>query len=79
MPPKSRILSSFVSFDVLYVDGTRTSNRKVPTTLLMGLDGDEPAKATIEAQDREIGLASGRPRPAIKSVVRTPAKPVPRE
>ncbi len=79
MPPKSRILSSFVSFDVLYVDGTRTSNRKVPTTLLMGLDGDEPAKTTIEAQDREIGLASGRPRPAIKSVVRTPAKPAPRE
>ena len=30
--------------------------------MLGGLDGDEPAKAAIEAQDREIGLASGRPR-----------------
>ncbi len=68
---KRRILSSVALFDVLYVDGTRSSNRKVPSTALGGLDGDEPAKALIEAQDREIGLASGRPRAAIKSVGRS--------
>jgi hypothetical protein len=74
MPPKKRILSALVSFDVHYVDGTISSNRKVPMTALGSLDGDEPAKAIIEAQDREIGLASGRPRPVIRSISRTPIK-----
>jgi hypothetical protein len=68
---KRRSESTYVLFDVTYVDGTQTSNRKVLSSLLGGLDGDEPAKAAIEAQDREIGLASGRPRPAIKAVART--------
>lgn len=67
---KRRSLSSVVLFDVLYVDGSRSSNRKVPSTALDGLDGDDPAKGLIEAQDREVGLASGRSRPAIKSVAR---------
>ena len=57
-------------FDVAYADGSVTSNRKVSSSILGGLDGDEPAKAVIEAQDREIGLASGRPRGAIKTVAR---------
>ncbi len=73
MAMKSRTLSSFVLFDVLYEDGSRSSNRKVPTTALGGLDGDSPAKALIEAQDREIGLASGRPRAAVKSLARVKA------
>ena len=73
MPPKQRILSSFVSFDVTYVDGSRTSNRKVPMSILGGLDGDEPARAIIEAQDKQIGEASGRPRAEIKSMARSPA------
>ncbi len=78
-PPRRKIETSFVAFDVLYVDGTRSSNRRVPATALTGLDGDEPAKAIIEAQDREIGLASGRPRADIRSVSRSPAKAVVRE
>ena len=78
MAPKRKILSSFVAFDVLYVDGTRSSNRRVPFTELGGLDGDTPAKAIIEAQDREISLASGRPRADNRSITRTPPKP-PRE
>lgn len=73
-PPRRRIETSFVFFDVAYVDGTRSSNRKVPATALGGLDGDEPARGIIEAQDREIGLASGRPRPEIRAITRTPAK-----
>ena len=73
MAMKSRTLSSFVLFDVFYEDGSRSSNRKVPTTALSGLDGDGPAKALIEAQDREIGLASGRPRAAVKSLARVKA------
>jgi hypothetical protein len=78
-PPRRRIETTFIAFDVLYVDGTRSSNRRVPATALTGLDGDEPAKAIIEAQDREIGLASGRPRPEIRSISRTPAKVVVKE
>ncbi len=68
---KRRSESTFVLFDVTYVDGSVTSNRKVLASTLGGLDGDEPAKAIIEAQDRTIGLASGRPRGVIKSVAPT--------
>jgi hypothetical protein len=61
-------------FDVVYQDGSRSSNRKVPATALTGLDGDEPARAIVEAQDREIAAASGRPRSDVKSIVRSPVK-----
>ena len=68
---KRRTESSFVLFDVTYDDGSRTSNRKVLSATLEQLDGEDAAKAVIEAQDREIGLASGRPRGIIKSMVRS--------
>lgn len=74
MALKRRSESTFVLFDVHYVDGTRSSNRKVPTNALGGLDGDTPAQAIIEAQDRDIDQASGRKRPEIKSVARAGAK-----
>jgi hypothetical protein len=74
MAMKSRASTSFVMFDVVYEDGTRSSNRKVSASLLTGLDGDEPARGVIEAQDREIAAASGRPRSDVKSLVRSPAK-----
>ena len=79
MPPKRKILSSFVAFDVTYTDGTLSSNRRVPYTELSGLDGDLPAKAFIEAQDRDIGAASGRPRASIKSIARAAVKVAARE
>jgi hypothetical protein len=68
---KRRSESSTVLFDVFYVDGSRSSNRKVLTSIVDGPDGEAAAQATIEAQDREIGLASGRPRGVIKSIVRS--------
>ncbi|MDR3436960.1 hypothetical protein [Telmatospirillum sp.] len=71
---KTKSESEFVLFDVLYEDGSRRSNRRVPSTELGGLDGDEPALAIIEAQDREIGAVSGQPRPAIKSLTRSPVR-----
>jgi hypothetical protein len=61
----------FVLFDVVYEDGSRSSNRKVPGTVLGGPDGDAPARAHIEAQDRKIAEVSGRPRGPIKSIVRS--------
>jgi hypothetical protein len=75
MPPKKKILSTFIAFDVLYADGTRSSNRRVPFTELGGLDGDTPALAFIAAQDHEIGVASGKPRPEIRTIMRSPLKP----
>jgi hypothetical protein len=44
---------------VTYEDGSMTSNRKVPASELGGLEGDAPARAIIEAQDREIAERSG--------------------
>ncbi len=74
MAMKSRASTSFVMFDVVYEDGTRSSNRKVSATALAGLAGDEPARGIIEAQDREIAAASGRPRSNVKSIIRSPIK-----
>jgi hypothetical protein len=72
MAIKKRSESSFVSFDVVYEDGARSSNRRVPMAALRGLDGDAPAVAILEAQDREIAAASGRPaRGPIKSIARS--------
>ncbi|MCP8941069.1 hypothetical protein NK718_21315 [Alsobacter sp. SYSU M60028] len=67
---KDRGDSEFVLFNVLYEDGSRSSNRRVPRADLGGLDGDEPARAAIEAQDRDIAARSGRPRGRIKTIER---------
>jgi hypothetical protein len=61
----------FVLFDVLYEDGSRASNRRVPAGELGGLDGDEPARRIIEDQDNAIAEKSGRPRLPIKSLTRS--------
>jgi len=68
---KQQVANGFVLFDVLYEDGTQTSNRKVPAADLGGLDGDAPARTFIEMQDRKIGEVSGMPRGRIKSIVRS--------
>jgi hypothetical protein len=61
---------TFVMFNVTYEDGTQTSNRRVPESILGGLEGDNPALAVIEEQDRLISEQSGRSRGTIKSIVR---------
>ena len=70
---KQPLPQGFVLFDVVYQDGSRTSNRKVPGAELGGLDGDEPARSFIEAQDRAIAERSGSHRGPIKSITRSPA------
>ena len=62
--------AEFVLFNVVYEDGSQTSNRRVPGEILGGLDGDEPARAAIEEQDREIAARSGRARGPIKAIER---------
>lgn len=68
--PGTRRVEEFVLFDVLYEDGTQTSNRKVPGSELDGIDGDQAAKPYIEEQDHKIAEMSGKPRGPIKSVKR---------
>ncbi|HMK40450.1 MAG TPA: hypothetical protein VK451_02705 [Methyloceanibacter sp.] len=63
--------SGFVLFDIVYEDGSQSSNRKVPAAELGGLDGDAPARTFVEIQDRKIGEVSGRPRGRIKSIARS--------
>ncbi len=67
---KKRSMSSFVQFDVTYTDGSQTSRRKVPTTVVESWEGEAAIRAALEAQDREISQASGRTRGDIKSIVR---------
>jgi hypothetical protein len=62
--------NEFVLFNVTYEDGTQRSNRRVPAELLGGIDGDEPARALIAEQDREISEKSGMPPMGIKRIVR---------
>jgi hypothetical protein len=69
-----RAETGFLLFDVLYEDGTRSSNRRIAAAELDPIDGDASAQALIEAQDRKIAESSGRPRAAVKSVTRSRGK-----
>jgi hypothetical protein len=69
MARKKPSKSEFLSFDVLYEDGSRSSNRRIPSAALSDFDRDESIRAAIEAQDEKIALASGRPRRPIKAIV----------
>ncbi len=64
--------NGYALFDVIYEDGSRTSNRRVPRSILGGLDGDEPARKAIEEQDNAIAEKAGRPRIPIKKIMRSP-------
>jgi len=68
---KRRSVSSFMMFDVTYADGSQSSHRKIPAAALAEAKDEAAIKAVIEAQDREIALASGRSRGEIKSVTRS--------
>ncbi len=57
---KQPVGNEFVLFDVVYEDGARLSNRKVPSEAVGGLDGDAPAKEILEAQDQKIATLSSR-------------------
>lgn len=74
MAKKPSPRAEFVLFNVVYEDGSQRSNRRVSAELLGGLDGDEPARAEIEAQDRAIAEKSGLPPLAITSLTRASGK-----
>jgi hypothetical protein len=72
--PGTNPKGEFVFFNVLYEDGSQRSNRRVPSELVGGLDGDEPARGFIMEQDREIADKSGRMPLEIKSITRVGGK-----
>lgn len=72
MKPKSKL--EFALFNVLYEDGTQTSNRKVMLHELGHMDGDQRIQAIIEAQDAEIAERSGKSRGPIKSIEKVKLK-----
>ena len=74
MARKPATREGFVLFDVLYEDGSQRSNRRVPGEILGGLDGDAPARAVIEEQDRLIAEKSGKPALAVKGIHRSRGK-----
>lgn len=45
MRKKTRLETSFILFDVIYQDGTKTSYRKVPASEIHELDGIKTARA----------------------------------
>jgi hypothetical protein len=61
----------FLLYDVIYEDGMRRSNRKVPGEEISPFDEERSVKAIIEAQDRKIAELSGRPLGKIKSISRS--------
>lgn len=65
---KPPVDTGFQLFDVLYQDGARTSNRKVPTADIDSYNADHSIRAFIEAQDRKIAELSGNPRGPIKTI-----------
>jgi hypothetical protein len=62
----------FVLFDVVFADGSRASNRRVPAEILGGLDGDEPARQLIAEQEAEIAQKAGRTPREIQTLIRSP-------
>jgi hypothetical protein len=74
MARKPATRAEFALFDVFYEDGSQRSNRRVPSEILGGLDGDDPARAVIEEQDRLIAEKSGKPPLAVMSLRRSGGK-----
>jgi hypothetical protein len=72
--PGTNPKGEFAFFNVVYEDDSQRSNRRVPSDLLGGLEGDEPARGFIRDQDREIAEKSGKPVLEIKSISRVGAK-----
>jgi hypothetical protein len=71
MARKPAARAEFTLFDVVYEDGSQRSNRRVPSQVLGGLDGDAPARAIIEEQDRLIAEKSGIPAIPVKNIHRS--------
>lgn len=70
---KPRVDDSFILFDVVYEDGTRSSRRRIAAADLSQFEADADAKTMILTQDRKIAEKSGNDRGPIRSITRSPA------
>lgn len=70
---KPKVDDSFILFDVVYEDGSRSSRRRVPVAEMdpYARDADADIISLIMAQDRKIAEMSGRARGAIRSIARS--------
>jgi hypothetical protein len=73
MARKRATRAEFVLFDVFYEDGSQRSNRRVPSEIFGGIDGDAPARAAFEERDRLVEK-SGNPAVMVKSIRRSGAR-----
>ena len=71
---KLKAQSEFALFNVLYEDGTQTSNRKVLLQDIDGMHDEQRIQAAIEAQDQQIAERSGKSRGPIKSIEKVKKK-----
>lgn len=56
--------------NVLYEDGTQSSNRRITGLELIGIDDDAVIREAVETQDKKIAEMSGQKRGPIKSIQR---------
>ena len=70
MARKPATRAEFVLFDVFHADGSQRSNRRVPSEILGGVDGDAPARAVIQEQNRLIAENGLQPAGAIARAAR---------
>lgn len=62
--------SEIIIVNVLYEDGTQTSNRRIPGVELTGYDDEDVIRQAVEAQDQKIAEMSGQARGPIKTIQR---------
>ena len=67
---KPAVIADVLVVNVLYEDGTQSSNRKLPGLELTGYNDDAAILEALEAQDRKIAELSSQPRGPIKSFKR---------
>ena len=67
---KPAVIADVIVVNVLYEDGTQSSNRKMPGLDLTGYNDDAAILEALEKQDRKIAELSGQPRAPIKSFKR---------
>jgi hypothetical protein len=68
---QKKIEDSFVYFDVIYEDGTKSSRRKINAAGVDASDIETFAMTEIMNQDRRISEMSGKSRGQVKTLVKS--------
>lgn len=68
---QKKVEDSFVFFDVIYEDGTKSSRRKINAAGVDASDIETFAMTEIMNQDRRIAEMSGKSRGQVKTLVKS--------